>query len=174
MLGAEAFPGLNVSTDAQILSLIQHNAVASYHASATSAMGMANKSMAVLDSKARVFGVYGLRVVDASAFPVLPSGHPSSSLPINSIEPCISEPCPRLKCSLRQFHSYIGTVGLLVSGSHDLAAVSWIYIYLRPCGGHVWPGSSIYMSLPPPDGSSFESFSFRAIAFFPTRPHLCM
>ncbi|KAF5879223.1 putative gmc oxidoreductase protein [Botrytis fragariae] len=34
--------------------------------------------MAVLDSKARVYGVQGLRVVDASAFPVLPAGHPSS------------------------------------------------------------------------------------------------
>ncbi len=62
--------------------------------------------------------------------------------------------------------SKVATVGLLVSESHDLAAVSWIYIHLRPCGGHVWPGSSIYMSLPPPDSSSFESFSFRAIAFF--------
>ncbi len=58
------------------------------------------------------------------------------------------------------------TVGLLVSESHDLAAVSWIYIHLRPCGGHVWPGSSIYMSLLLPDSSLFELFSFRAIAFF--------
>ena len=41
-------------------------------------MGMTNDTMAVLDSKARVFGVQGLRVADASAFPVLPSGHPLS------------------------------------------------------------------------------------------------
>lgn len=80
VLGAEAFPGLNVSTDAQILSLIQQSAAASYHASATCAMGMATDPMAVLDSKAHVFGVHGLRVVDASAFPVLPPGHPSSTI----------------------------------------------------------------------------------------------
>lgn len=80
VIGEEAFPGLNVSSDAQILSLIQQSATASYHASATCAMGMANNSMAVLDSKARVFGVQGLRVVDASAFPVLPPGHPSSTI----------------------------------------------------------------------------------------------
>lgn len=80
VIGAEAFPGLNISSNAQILSLIQQSAAASYHASATCAMGMVNDSMAVLDSKARVFGVQGLRVVDASAFPVLPPGHPSSTI----------------------------------------------------------------------------------------------
>jgi choline dehydrogenase len=34
--------------------------------------------MAVVDSRARVIGVEGLRVVDASAFAVLPPGHPQS------------------------------------------------------------------------------------------------
>lgn len=80
VLGDEAFPGLNVSSDAEILDLIQRSAAASYHASATCAMGRANDSKAVLDSKARVYGVKGLRVVDASAFPILPPGHPSSTI----------------------------------------------------------------------------------------------
>ena len=80
VLGDEVFPGLNVSTDAEILDLIQRSAAASYHASATCAMGKAENSMAVLDSKAKVYGVRGLRVVDASAFPVLPPGHPSSTI----------------------------------------------------------------------------------------------
>ncbi len=31
--------------------------------------------MAVTDSRARVIGVNGLRVVDASTFPLLPPGH---------------------------------------------------------------------------------------------------
>lgn len=96
VIGAEAFPGPNVSTDAQILSLIQQSAAASYHASATCAMGMSNDSMAVLDSKARVFGVYGLRVVDASAFPVLPPGHPSSTI-------CRSCLCLEIKRTTRTF-----------------------------------------------------------------------
>lgn len=34
--------------------------------------------MAVVDSKARVYGVQGLRVVDAAAFPLLIPGHPQS------------------------------------------------------------------------------------------------
>ena len=76
----EAFPGLEVASDAKILRLIQESAAASYHGSGTCAMGRANDSMAVLDSSARVYGVEGLRVVDASAFPVLPPGHPSSTI----------------------------------------------------------------------------------------------
>ncbi|KAL8908996.1 MAG: hypothetical protein Q9207_000447 [Kuettlingeria erythrocarpa] len=80
VLGDEAFPGLNVSSDDQILHLIQRSASSTYHASGTCAMGMANDSMAVLDSKARVLGVKGLRVVDASSFPVLPPGHPTSTI----------------------------------------------------------------------------------------------
>ena len=66
----------------------------------------------------------------------------------------------------------LATVGLLVGESHVLAAGSWLYIHLRPCGGHVWPGSSIHMSFPPADSSSFDSFSFRAIAFFWIYTHI--
>lgn len=43
-------------------------------------MGPASDSMAVVDSHARVYGVQRLRVVDASAFPFLPPGHPQSSI----------------------------------------------------------------------------------------------
>lgn len=44
------------------------------------AMGKKTDPMAVLDSKARVYGVSGLRVVDASSFPLLPPGHPMSTV----------------------------------------------------------------------------------------------
>ena len=36
--------------------------------------------MAVVDSQARVLGVAGVRVVDASAFPFLPPGHPQTTV----------------------------------------------------------------------------------------------
>jgi choline dehydrogenase len=51
-----------------------------YHAASTCKMGQANDTLAVVDSKARVFGVEGLRVVDASAFPFLAPGHPQSGV----------------------------------------------------------------------------------------------
>lgn len=78
--GPEGFPGANVSSYDQILSAFQKNSITVYHAAATNAMGRANDSMAVVDSKCRVFGVQGLRVVDASAFPFLPPGHPQATV----------------------------------------------------------------------------------------------
>lgn len=49
----------------------------SHHATSTCAIGGDVDEMAVLDSKFRVRGVKGLRVVDASAFPVVPGAFPS-------------------------------------------------------------------------------------------------
>lgn len=43
-------------------------------------MGTANDTMAVVNSRARVFGTEGLRVVDISAFPLLPPGHPQATV----------------------------------------------------------------------------------------------
>jgi choline dehydrogenase len=43
-------------------------------------MGRSSDPIAVVDSKARVFGVQGLRVVDASSFPLLVPGHPQSTI----------------------------------------------------------------------------------------------
>lgn len=80
IIGDEVFPGLNVSSNAQILELISQSAFTSYHGTSTCAMGRANDSMAVLDSTGKVYGVTGLRVVDASAFPVLPPGHPTATV----------------------------------------------------------------------------------------------
>ena len=43
-------------------------------------MGGNNDSNAVVDTKGRVYGVQSLRIVDASIFPLLPPGHPQSTL----------------------------------------------------------------------------------------------
>ena len=76
----EAYPGPNITTDAQILNFIRNSMTTVYHASATCKMGTNNTKMAVVDSQARVFGVTGLRVVDASSFPFLVPGHPQSTV----------------------------------------------------------------------------------------------
>ena len=80
LVGGEAFPGKNVQTDAQILETIKRSMSTVFHASASCAMGLVNDTNAVVDSKARVIGVQGLRVVDASAFPFLPPGHPMATI----------------------------------------------------------------------------------------------
>lgn len=79
-IGEEAFPGVAVQTDSQILEWIRNAVTPIWHASATCKMGMRSDPLAVIDSQARVFGVQGLRVVDASSFPFLPPGHPQSTV----------------------------------------------------------------------------------------------
>ncbi|OWY52967.1 alcohol oxidase [Alternaria alternata] len=72
----EIAPGANVTTDAQILHYIRTKGMgAIHHGAATCAMGRNASNGAVVDSKARVFGVSGLRVVDASSLPFNAPGH---------------------------------------------------------------------------------------------------
>ena len=80
LIGPEYFPGLKYQTDADILKVIRNTVMTIYHAACTCKMGLRNDTMAVVDHKARVYGVQGLRVVDASAFPILPPGHPQSTV----------------------------------------------------------------------------------------------
>ncbi|KAL1797910.1 hypothetical protein ACET3X_004516 [Alternaria dauci] len=76
VFGDEIAPGANVTTDAQILQYIRTRGMnAIHHGAATCAMGRNASSGAVVDSKARVFGVSGLRVVDASSLPFSAPGH---------------------------------------------------------------------------------------------------
>jgi len=76
----EAFPGPSVQTDAQILEWIGEAMTTVYHAAGTCKMGTKNDTLAVVDSDAFVFGTSKLRIVDASAFPILPPGHPQSTI----------------------------------------------------------------------------------------------
>ncbi len=78
--GPEAFPGLHLQSDKDILEAIMQTATSIDHAAGTCAMGRSNDSHAVVDSRARVLGVERLRVVDASTFPLLPPGHPQSTV----------------------------------------------------------------------------------------------
>jgi choline dehydrogenase len=62
------------STEEQITYLKEQ--AYSHHASSSCRIGADGDKMAVLDSKFRVRGVEGLRVVDASSFPKVPGGFP--------------------------------------------------------------------------------------------------
>jgi choline dehydrogenase len=57
----------------------RNNFFINWHAAATCRMHRVNDSLALVDSKARVIDVSRLRVVDASAFALLPLGHPVST-----------------------------------------------------------------------------------------------
>jgi len=71
--GPEIAPGANVTTDADINAFVRSNAETIYHPVGTAKMGIDGNS--VVDTELRVFGVQGLRVVDASVMPTLVSGN---------------------------------------------------------------------------------------------------
>ena len=79
-IGDEFMPGSAVRSDEEIWEWIQKDGITIWHASSTCKMGRSTDPLAVVDSKARVYGVEGLRVVDASAFPFLTPGHPQSGV----------------------------------------------------------------------------------------------
>jgi 5-(hydroxymethyl)furfural/furfural oxidase len=61
-----------VDDDEKLEDFIRSHAVGAWHAACTCRMGRADDEIAALDSQGRVKGVEGLRVVDASIFPVIP------------------------------------------------------------------------------------------------------
>lgn len=80
VIGPEAVPGNATVTDEEILQYIKASARTISHVSVTCKMGKEGDKMAVVDSKGRVFGTKRLRVVDVSAMPFLPPGHPMSTV----------------------------------------------------------------------------------------------
>jgi choline dehydrogenase len=70
----EVAPGPNVQSDEEVLDYIRQMAVPVWHASGTCAM-LPRERGGVVDEKLKVHGVQGLRVVDASVFPVIPDAH---------------------------------------------------------------------------------------------------
>lgn len=77
---SEYVPGDSVQSDEEILAWLKDNMNLIYHGSTTCKMGRSSDLMAVSDSRARVRGVTGLRVVDTSAYPVLSPGHTMGSV----------------------------------------------------------------------------------------------
>jgi choline dehydrogenase len=73
--GPELYPGSNIITDEQILDSIRQHTSAVHHGTSTCAMGRAGDPMAVVNTQGQVFGVLGLRIIDASSFPFTPPGH---------------------------------------------------------------------------------------------------
>jgi choline dehydrogenase-like flavoprotein len=71
LITTEMLPGANVQTPEQLRGFVKDNAWG-HHASCTCRIGPASDSLAVVDSRFRVHGTQGLRVVDASVFPRIP------------------------------------------------------------------------------------------------------
>ena len=70
---SEVVPGVDLTTDDEILDWVKQAAETTYHPVGTCKMG--SDPMAVVDAQLRVHGIAGLRVADASIMPTLTSGN---------------------------------------------------------------------------------------------------
>ena len=72
---AESLPGPQLQSDDELLDFARRFGVSSYHLNGTARMGPATDRTAVVDDQLRVHGMQGLRVVDASVMPTIPSAN---------------------------------------------------------------------------------------------------
>lgn len=71
----ETLPGPQVATDDELLDFARRRGSTAYHLVGTCKMGPNSDPMAVVDSALKVNGIQGLRVVDASVMPQVPSAN---------------------------------------------------------------------------------------------------
>lgn len=83
-IGGEYFPGeaaVPSADEGKVWEFVQRSFNTIFHASCTCRMGRREGDVnAVVDARARVIGVEGLRVVDASSMALLPPGHPMATI----------------------------------------------------------------------------------------------
>ncbi len=73
-VGREDRPGSAVQGRAEVEAYLRANIYSIFHPCGTCAMGP-DPRLSVVDPKLRVYGASGLRVIDASVFPLIPSGN---------------------------------------------------------------------------------------------------
>ncbi|MGE0715871.1 MAG: GMC family oxidoreductase [Alphaproteobacteria bacterium] len=76
----EEFPGEDARTDDEILGFAKLRGTSTFHLMGTCRMGPATDPTAVVDDRLKVHGIEGLRVVDASIMPTMPSANLNASV----------------------------------------------------------------------------------------------
>jgi choline dehydrogenase len=75
IIGSVVSPDRSIATDAELDAWIRQTAETIYHPVGTCRMGVAGDRLAVVDETLKVFGIEGLRVIDASVMPTLVGGN---------------------------------------------------------------------------------------------------
>ena len=76
---SETLPGINIDSDDELLDFAKRRGNTGYHLVGTCRMGPKDDARSVVDDELRVIGAKGLRVIDASIMPVLPSANTFAS-----------------------------------------------------------------------------------------------
>jgi choline dehydrogenase-like flavoprotein len=74
-IAREIAPGLEKTADADIDTHIRNTSITVHHPAGTCKMGVDSDPLAVVDPKLRLRGIEGLRVIDASVMPDMPTGN---------------------------------------------------------------------------------------------------
>lgn len=75
---AEIAPGADFQSDAELHDAVRQQTISQWHMVGSCKMGL--DEMSVVDPELRVYGVNGLRVVDASVIPAVPSGNSQAAI----------------------------------------------------------------------------------------------
>jgi len=75
----EHLPGPDVQTDDEVMDFARGIGTTAFHLMGTCRMGPETDPMSVVDDQLRVRGIQGLRVVDASIMPTMPSANTNAS-----------------------------------------------------------------------------------------------
>jgi choline dehydrogenase len=76
----EIFPGAGMQSDDELMDAAKQRGTTTFHLMGTCRMGPESDPTAVLDDQLRVRGIEGLRVVDASIMPTMPSANLNASV----------------------------------------------------------------------------------------------
>ena len=76
---SELSPGESLQNDDELLDYARGRGTTAFHVMGTCKMGPAHDANAVVDDHLRVHGLSGLRVVDASIMPTMPSANTNAS-----------------------------------------------------------------------------------------------
>jgi choline dehydrogenase len=76
----EEFPGIQAQSDEDLMTAAKQRGTTTFHLMGTCRMAPGNDPTAVVDDQLRVRGLEGLRVVDASVMPTMPSANLNASV----------------------------------------------------------------------------------------------
>ena len=79
LVSDEHEPGWHLQSDHELLDFARQRSATIYHPSGTCKMGLVEDESAVVDTRLKVHGVQGLRVVDCSIMPTLISGNTNAA-----------------------------------------------------------------------------------------------
>ena len=76
----EEFPGSEKQSDEELMAAAKQRGTTTFHLMGTCRMGPESDPTSVVDDQLRVRGMQGLRVVDASIMPTMPSANLNASV----------------------------------------------------------------------------------------------